>query len=677
LHTTVFISSIGSDVDKEVIIDYQIKNDIANIALSNTEDLNFNQPSSVNHRNEQFDDDPYFRSARSEYSSMKTLLYNTAEVPFYSFFECNDIGEVDLYDDDELGDFLIHNCTIAKLAEISNFIILTGNGGIGKSMMMRHLLLDSIINRTETYRLPILMEMRNYEPQSEELDDYIYKEYLRLHGNMGRKKFDKMLEDGRLALLFDGLDEINQQDFRDFSTKLNDLIIKHEDNVYILSSRPFIRFIHLHKFATYAIYPLSKQQALSLIDKLEYKPNKPYIKDGFRNEVDNTLFITHKEFCQNPLLLTLMLMMYELFAHIPSRMHLFYKQAYLTLASRHNEIIDSDRSLSTGLNIDQFEDVFAEFCARSYYDECYSLSETDIRRYYDELNSLDDLGISPSCSDFIHDVKDNLCLMNLDGYHYSFMHRSFQEYFCALHFSKSADSNLYETGRFFDERMDYSVSDNTFSMLYDMIPKKVERYIFFKYLDEMFKRCNNDYWLFLADQYESIFYWEGSIDEDDIEPVEAKSYIYREFCNIHGFTHRPIQNPLPGYAHFLLNHYYYVDKEKWDDVIWIDEHRLPWGANDAKLSPDDPVIMAYSRIEPGYFEVFEEIPAGNSYRIQASVLIDYMKRGSIDCNDLLDALESDSFPLKAEFNAVKKYYSGLKEKFDRQPQDQRSSLFND
>lgn len=675
-----FISTIGLSSKIKPIIDYHTPGANKDCFIIHTAPID-TEPSLGKNPNYDIpsDKDPYFLSAYNEYASMKTLLYNTSEKPFYSFFECNDVGEFDAYDEEFYDDSVIHNCTISKLTKISRYIILAGTGGIGKSMMMRHLFLDSLRNEPDRDRLPILMEVRNYKPQKEELDSYIYREYLRLNGAMKQKAFEEKLTEGKISLLFDGLDEINQQDFMGFCTKLNSLIIKYPNNTFIISSRPFIRFIHLHRFITYAIHPLSKQQALSLIDKLEYKPNTPEIKESFRKEVDSALFASHTEFCQNPLLLTIMLLMYELFAHIPSRMHLFYQQAYLTLASHHDGTKESyNRTLATGLDTDQFENVFAEFCARSYHDECYSLSNEDMHYYYGELHSLEDIRSCHSCTDFIHDIKDNLCLMYHDGYYYNFIHRSFQEYFCALYFSRKLDCDLYDVGLFFDKRMDYSVSDNTFSMLYAMIPRRAERYIFFRFLDDMFKRCKNDYLLFLKEQYNEIFYWDGTIDEDDIEPVEAASYIYREFCRIHGFTHKPIRDHLPADKHYLLNHYYYVENDRWDDVNWIDNLRFERKDTDiSKLKPEDPIIIAYHSIEPDYFEVYEEQLAGISYRMDISSLVAEIERDVVDNTKIINALEDDAFPLMEEYNAVYNYYIKLKNKYDQIAPDQRALLFDD
>ena len=113
-----------------------------------------------------------------------------------------------------------------------------------------------------------------------------------------------------------------------------------------------------------------------LIDKLDFRPDEPTIKKRFREELEFSLYYTHMEFTQNPLLLTIMLMTYEQFAEIPSKMHIFYREAYVALSQKHDASKGAyKRVLKTGLTADRFAEYFAEFCARSYRDERFEFTE--------------------------------------------------------------------------------------------------------------------------------------------------------------------------------------------------------------------------------------------------------------------------------------------------------------
>lgn len=86
----------------------------------------------------------YRENAYNKYSFIKTLLYSDRPRPFYDFYVCNNIYQMIHVSKNTYKRKVISNATADTLSDCSNFIIISGAGGLGKSMMMRHLLLDSI-----------------------------------------------------------------------------------------------------------------------------------------------------------------------------------------------------------------------------------------------------------------------------------------------------------------------------------------------------------------------------------------------------------------------------------------------------------------------------------------------------------------------------------------------------
>ncbi|MBS6373828.1 MAG: hypothetical protein KH431_04360 [Erysipelotrichaceae bacterium] len=128
--------------------------------------------------------------------------------------------------------------------------------------------------------------------------------------------------------------------------------------------------------------------------------------------------------------------------------------------------------MKTGLTADQFADYFAEFCARSYRDEKFEFTDILSDKYFNTLHERSRGTTAVSASAFRDDLVENMCLMFYESGKYHFTHRSFQEYFCALYFSKQKDKILKPIGDFFEMKQTRA-TDKTFSMLYDMIPDKV------------------------------------------------------------------------------------------------------------------------------------------------------------------------------------------------------------
>ena len=80
----------------------------------------------------------------------------------------------------------------------------------------------------------------------------------------------------------DGFDEVKNEISNQVTSQIFNLSEKYPDNHYILSSRPLDEFVGWNQFEELYSNPLSKEQALSLIKKIEYDQN---IKEKFYKEL--------------------------------------------------------------------------------------------------------------------------------------------------------------------------------------------------------------------------------------------------------------------------------------------------------------------------------------------------------------------------------------------------------
>ncbi len=374
----------------------------------------------------------------------------------------------------------IEGATVADIAQHTKFAIISGTGGLGKSMMMRHLLLNAIANFDDLKLFPVFVPLKDYDGTVTTLFEYTYSKVCVFDSSLTADQFEQILDHGSCLLLFDGLDEIGAGYMQRFERELEALTDKYSKNMFILSSRPFQAFVSFERFSLLHLMPFTPRQAMQLIVRLEFRPDEPAIKEKFQAVLEKTLFRTHRSFTENPLLLTIMLLTFEQFAEVPSKMHVFYREAFEVLAKRHDASKGAyKRPLNTGLSVDDFADYFAEMCFRSYNDEKFELTAEEFAGYYDNLKARVTANDKKTTArDFLEDLCSNLCLMYYEGNRYHITHRSFQEYFCALFFSKQKDKFIAKLGDFFERHQRRMYGDCTFYMLYDMITEKVEEYIF-------------------------------------------------------------------------------------------------------------------------------------------------------------------------------------------------------
>lgn len=369
------------------------------------------------------------------------------------------------------------------------------------------------------------------------------------------------------------------------------------------------------------------------------------MKAKFVQALNEKLFETHHDFVSNPLLLTIMLMTFGQIAEISPRMHIFYRDAYAVLSQKHDASKGAfKRQLKTGLSSEQFADYFAEFCARSYTDEKYEMTEDEAKKYFYELGERrKHPEMAATATDFLYDLCANMCLMFMESGKYHFTHRSFQEYFCALYFSKQKDKNLQRIGDFFEKSRIRFFATQTFEMLYDMIPEKVEEYIFMPYLDKLMESCEkrDDYWTYLETMYPRIFYGvENGITSMDSE--DSRSFI-GSFIAQHidaAWNHSYI-GTIPRYEEFLENQLVALKNGDGDlidldevDQDYIDEYGVP-------------EIVAYSYM----FDVKTIRENPDAFK------------------EMIDILLNEDFPPMEEYKALIKYRAELHDKFDDEPEN--------
>ncbi|GHV07448.1 hypothetical protein FACS1894217_08310 [Clostridia bacterium] len=568
----------------------------------------------------------YLTNAKEKYGSVKTLLYNDQPKPFYCFYIPNDVEHSVGRDRSNI----LHNITAETLSRVSNFLILDGVGGLGKSMMMRHLLLNACDNFKSFRHIPIFIPLKDYG-ESMSLIEFVYLKAEALNGKITDVAFTTALTDGLFLLLFDGLDEIDGERSRRFERELEAFTDKYPKNLYVISSRPYQSFVSFSRFTVLKIKPFTQQQALQLIDKLEFRPDEPAFKNKFRSLLQNSLYNTHRSFVENPLLLTIMLLTFERFADIPTKMHRFYRKAFVTLSETHDASKGGyRRSYKSGLMIDVLTDYITEFCFHSYKDGKFEFTSEEFARYFNILRINDH---STNAKGFAYDLCANLCFMYLESGKYHFTHRSFQEYFCALFFSKQKDIFLKRLGGFFEDRQKRMRGDQTFQMLYDMIPDKVETNIFIPFLQELFWECDSSdgYWAFLEKMYPIIAYENGDTNEFSINT--PTSYLF-------GFIVRLLK------PEFTVT----TDDLPYDETLVVEEYGYIYENEDVRTLVNLEDI-------PAQYPWIQELPEVEGARLEFGV--DEI-RGRRGYDEILSMLDDDNFEFKSEYNAARRYLETIK-----------------
>ena len=419
----------------------------------------------------------YLTYAWENNSRIKTLLYRHTPRYLYDFYEC--IG------------LLCHNrvvdpSDVNNLLDAGHRLLVTGTGGSGKSMMMRHLFLNTV-ERTDL--VPLLVELRG-------LNNREYRgiqEYLRHALAQQRLRFEReeyftySLEAGCYVFLLDGYDEVRGDLAARVGEDIQDLSCRFPDNWYILSSRPLPEFVGWKNFRELRALSMTRAQALRLIRKLDYDPP---VRDRFCRELEAGLYEKQKTFASNPLLLTIMLMTFGNCATIPDTLNEFYEQAFHTLFREHDATKGTyRRDIFSKLGYDDFKAVFACFCFKSFFESQFQFTAPQALDYIAAARDRVRLRQPLDSEAYLRDLTESVCMLVREGLQYRFAHRSFQEYFAAVYTNQLSDRQQRELLLAWTENRGYRRSTRYLDMLCELAPARFEQNYLIHVLREMRERA--------------------------------------------------------------------------------------------------------------------------------------------------------------------------------------------
>ncbi len=478
----------------------------------------------------------YLIKSYDKYCKIKTILYKTEPQYIYDFFESPILLKKPK--------ILVNTENINTILYISNFIIIQGTGGIGKSTLLKHLFINELENKD---LIPVFIELKDINLMENDYTilDIIFDKLTNLGSSLKKEYIEYALNSGCFLFLLDGYDEIVSSKKDSFFRKLDEFCDKYTENYFIISSRPYSEFVEFQRFTVLKALPLSKEQAVSLVNRINYESG---IKERFIAELEANLYESHTSFASNPLLLNIMLLTFDNYADIPEKLHLFYSNAFETLYSKHDATkAGYKREMLSTLSYDSFKKVFAYFCFMTYIK---GVTEFTYEELQETLKRIKIPRIEFDIDNYIFDLVNSLCLIYKEGFSYTFAHRSFQEYFTAVFLKELSDINLQKYGiQMIKREPERASQDNVFEMLYDMIEERFEKNILLPILSDYEDSITSDedkYWFYFKELVHNIRF---DCDENDELRLWLRRESTEDFDNsiiafIHVFTEKYIiRNP--------------------------------------------------------------------------------------------------------------------------------------
>lgn len=408
----------------------------------------------------------YLQSIKRRVSHVKTLI--SSESPL-------SVGDV--YVDIELsnggnvfsGEVVLERFFTSSSAN-SSLLLVSGGAGSGKTMFMRYSVLQIINVHNDIF--PIYIELRRINKNDIAPDSFLHVLLKQLQIYLAFLTLDQLaycLIKMRIVLFLDGFDEVEFQHRDDLRESILRFTERFVDVPVLVTSRPDESFGKWTIFKVLEIEPPSIDKAKQVALKLPFELAKI---DKFVSDIDSKLHLSHKEFLENPLLVTLMSMTYSESLSIPNKKNLFYEFAFNALFYKHDAHKEGifTRRFYSSMAQDDFRSLFSCFCALTYIQEQVEFSEAEIINAISSSAETQRVMVDPR--NYLKDLCESTSLIVVDGLSFSFVHRSFQEYFTAKFLS---ENDFIDIKAYIDAVIRRSVTDNVIALVAEIAFPKLER----------------------------------------------------------------------------------------------------------------------------------------------------------------------------------------------------------
>jgi predicted NACHT family NTPase len=329
-------------------------------------------------------------------------------------------------------------------------LIVLGKPGAGKTTFLKHLAMQCNSGKLAAERVPIFITLKDFAESKSclYLLDYITEQFMS-YGINNTEVTEQILSQGKGLVLLDGLDEVREVDCYRVLQEVHTFSEKFHTNYFVLTCRIATHEYTLEQFTEVEIADFDEQQITTFAQK--WFAEKDLAKScKFIEKLHKNPPI--QEIASNPLLLTMLCLMFEEIADFPANSSELYQEGLHLLLRKW----DAKRNIERGqiykkLSLQHKEDLLGQIALLTFKRGDYFFKQNELEQHIanyicnlpsvsttTELLQLDSEAVVKSI-----EAQHGLLVERARGI-YSFSHLSFQEYFTAKEIVSISDPQFLE-----------------------------------------------------------------------------------------------------------------------------------------------------------------------------------------------------------------------------------------
>jgi predicted NACHT family NTPase len=330
-------------------------------------------------------------------------------------------------------------------------LMVLGKPGAGKTTFLKYLAMQCIERQFQANRVPLFITLKDFAeaPKQADLLEYIAQQFSGSGVTDASVKAEQLLRQDKVLVLLDGLDEVREEDTKRVLTQIRDVADQFHTNQFVITCRIAAKDYTFERFTEVEVADFDKEQ-IAIFAQNWFRLSDPVKAERFTQKLEENQPI--QELATNPLLLTLLCLVFGENADFPANRSELYKEGLDVLLKKWDAKRNIERDqVYKNLSLQRKEDLLSQIALTTFEQKDYFFKQKTVEAYIAYfIRNLRDADPNPE----VLRLDSEAVLKSIEAQHgllverakgiYSFSHLTFQEYFTARAIFTSANPSAID-----------------------------------------------------------------------------------------------------------------------------------------------------------------------------------------------------------------------------------------